>query len=66
MEEPDRVVFRCPIHGSITMADSSVVVGVAKEHPELLAAKDGKVYFKRKSSSANAPAQGKAPPAPSQ
>jgi len=44
-QEPDRVLFRCPIHGSIALADASVQGGVAKAHPECLVQKDGKLYW---------------------
>ncbi len=43
--EPNRVLFRCPIHGSITLCDGSVQKGIAKTHPEWLVQKDGKIYF---------------------
>lgn len=45
--EPDRVVFRCPIHGSIGLCDGSAQEGVGREHPELLIERDGKLYFER-------------------
>jgi hypothetical protein len=45
-QEPDRILFRCPIHGSICLADASVQMGVAKEHPEYLVQKDGKLYWR--------------------
>jgi hypothetical protein len=44
-EEPNRVLFRCPIHGSICLADASVQMGVAKAHPEWLVQKDGKLCY---------------------
>lgn len=43
--EPTRVLFRCPIHGSIGLCDGSVQMGIAKTHPEWLIQKDGKLYF---------------------
>lgn len=61
-EEPDRVLFRCPIHGSIGLADSSVQMSVAKKHPEDLVWKDGKLYDKPH----DALPEGKVPGAPSQ
>jgi hypothetical protein len=45
-EEPTRVLFRCPIHGNIGLADASVQASVAKEHPESLVWKDGKLYWR--------------------
>jgi hypothetical protein len=44
-EEPMRVVFRCPIHGNIGLADGSVQGGVAKSHPERLIQRAGKLYL---------------------
>jgi hypothetical protein len=44
--EPNRVLFRCPIHGNIGLIDGSVQSRVAKEHPESLVQQDGKLYFK--------------------
>lgn len=32
--EPQRVLFRCPIHGHVTLCDGSVQARVALEHPE--------------------------------
>jgi len=61
-EEPNRVLFRCPIHGSICLADASVQMGVAKAHPECLVQKDGKLYWQPP----QAQSEEKAPPAPSQ
>ena len=43
--EPMRVEFRCPIHGNICLCDGSVQRGVAKEHPDWLVQRDGKLYF---------------------
>ncbi len=45
-EEPARVLFRCPIHGNVGLDDGSVRKGVAKEHPERLVSKDGKLYLR--------------------
>lgn len=42
--EPERVLFRCPIHGSITLCDGSVQSEVAKK-PESLVMRDGKLYM---------------------
>lgn len=43
--EPQRVMLRCPIHGSVTLCDGSVQQGVAKNHPESLVQRDGKLYL---------------------
>lgn len=39
--EPERVAFRCRIHGNITLCDGSVQ---AKVHPEYLVTRGGKLY----------------------
>jgi len=46
-KEPDQVLTRCPIHGSIGLCDGSVQMSLAKDHPERLFEKDGKPYLKR-------------------
>jgi len=43
--DPERVLFRCPIHGNIGLVDGSVQMGIAKTHPEWLVQRDGKLYF---------------------
>ncbi len=43
--EPNRILFRCPIHGSICLMDGSVQMVDAKQHPELIVRQDGKLYF---------------------
>jgi len=43
--EPQRVLSRCPIHGHIGMCDGSVQSSVAKNHPDWLVERDGKLYF---------------------
>ncbi len=43
--DPQRVLFRCPIHGNIGLCDGSVQSGVAKRHPEQLVERDGKLYY---------------------
>jgi hypothetical protein len=43
--EPARVMFRCPIHGNITLCDGSVQSSIAKTHPEMLVQRDGKLYL---------------------
>jgi hypothetical protein len=53
--EPTRVLSRCPIHGNIGLCDGSVQKGVAKEHPDWLVERDGKLYCEPK----NAPGQTK-------
>lgn len=44
--EPDRVMFRCPIHGNVGLCDGSVQM-IGKEHPEWIVQRDGKYYFRR-------------------
>lgn len=44
-DEPTRVLFRCPIHGNITLCDGSVQARVGKEHPDRLVQRDGKLYY---------------------
>src|SRR5512133_2970139 len=58
--EPERLMFRCPIHGSIGLTDGSVQNGMAKTHPEWIVQRDGKLYFQR----TDAPSATEAPPAP--
>lgn len=43
--EPNRVLFRCPIHAHIGLIDGSVQNSVAKNHPEWLVQQDGKLYM---------------------
>ena len=43
--EPQRVLFRCPIHGHVTLSDGSVQARVAIEHPDWLVIRDGKLYL---------------------
>ena len=44
-ENPQRVLFRCPIHGNIGLVDGSVQSRVAKDHPERLVQRDGKLFL---------------------
>lgn len=53
--EPNRVVFRCPIHGHVGLMDGSVQSNVAKEHPDWLVQQDGKLYFQVASPPQEAP-----------
>ena len=46
LTEPSRILFRCPIHGSICLCDGSVQMEVAKKHPEWIVEQDGKLYMK--------------------
>jgi hypothetical protein len=43
--EPSRVLFRCPFHGHVCLSDGSVQGYVAKQHPERLVQRDGKLYL---------------------
>jgi hypothetical protein len=42
--EPNRILFRCPIHGSVCLCDGSVQMELAKKHPEQVIQQDGKLY----------------------
>jgi FtsZ-binding cell division protein ZapB len=44
-KEPSRVLLRCPFDGNIALCDGSVQSRVAKDHPEQLVERDGKLYF---------------------
>lgn len=48
--EPTRVMARCPIHGNIGLCDGSVQRAVAKEHPDWLVERDGKLFMESKPS----------------
>jgi hypothetical protein len=43
--EPNRITFRCPIHGHIGLSDGSVQGSMAKTHPERIVQKDGKLFY---------------------
>jgi hypothetical protein len=43
--EPQRILFRCPIHGSVALCDGSVQMALAKTHPERFVERDGKLYL---------------------
>lgn len=43
--EPQRILFRCPIHGTIGLVDGSVQMRVAKDHPNWIVQRDGKLYM---------------------
>lgn len=45
--EPQRVTFRCPIHGHVCLADGSVQQSVAKTHPEWFIQRDGKLMLEQ-------------------
>jgi len=53
--EPTRVLARCPIHGHIGMCDGSVQGHVAKEHPDWLVSRKGKLYFEPPANNAPGP-----------
>jgi hypothetical protein len=44
-DEPMRVLSRCPVHGHIGLCDGSVQSNVAKNHPESLIYREGKLYY---------------------
>jgi hypothetical protein len=64
--EPQRVAFRCPIHGHVGLCDGSVYMGVAKDHPEQLVQRNGKLYLEYPPApqATPAPASGTAKPDP--
>lgn len=49
--EPTRVMFRCPVHGNVTLCDGSVQQSLAKEHPDWFVQRDGKLYLERNTTS---------------
>ncbi len=55
--EPERLMFRCPIHGSIGLTDGSVQMGIGKTHPEWIVQRDGNLYFERTNAPAPNPGQ---------
>jgi hypothetical protein len=62
--DPNRVMFRCPIHGHVGLVDGSVQA-IAKNHPELLVQRDGKLYLAEPTQPAQgapAPPSGNRPP----
>jgi hypothetical protein len=44
-DEPNRVLSRCPIHGTIGLVDGSVQMGAMTNHPDWFQEKDGKLYY---------------------
>jgi hypothetical protein len=48
--DPQRLLFRCPIHGHIGLCDGSVQMEVAKKHPDWLVERDGKLFYEHDSS----------------
>ncbi len=62
--EPNRVLFRCPIHGHVCLSDGSVQAEVAKKHPDWLVQRDGKLYLQEPAQPPEAaPVPGNPPPA---
>ena len=49
--EPTRVLSRCPVHGHVGLCDGSVQSSVAKEHPDWLIKRNGKLYLDPRSAS---------------
>ena len=47
VSDVQRVLTRCPIHGHVGLCDGSVQSKVAKEHPEKLVERDGKLYLEQ-------------------
>jgi len=62
--EPNRVLFRCPIHGHVCLSDGSVQAEVAKKHPDWLVQRDGMLYLHERVQPPEAvPVPGNPPPA---
>lgn len=59
--EPNRILFRCPIHGHVGMCDGSVQQGIAKEHPEWLVSRNGALYLEGRPEPTSASASGNRP-----
>ena len=55
--EPTRVLSRCPIHGHVGLCDGSVHSSVAKEHPDWLINRNGKLYLDPRSASSKSSGQ---------
>lgn len=53
--EPQVVLFRCPIHGHVCLADGSVQYGVAKTHPEWFQMINGRLWMKAGDTAVSAP-----------
>jgi hypothetical protein len=45
--DPQRILSRCPIHGHIGLCDGSVQSLIAKNHPDWLVERDGKLYLEQ-------------------
>jgi hypothetical protein len=60
-KEPNRVLFRCSLHGNICLGDGSVQMGAAKRNPEWLITRGGQLYFEApntiESQTSHSPAQ---------
>ena len=62
--EPSRAMFHCPIHGNWGFCDGHVEM-IAKDHPEMLVRRDGKIYLAEPTQPAQgapAPPSGNPPP----
>jgi hypothetical protein len=44
--EPNRIAFRCPIHGNVGLCDGSVQSEIAKKHPDWIVQRDGKYLLR--------------------
>jgi hypothetical protein len=54
--DPARVAFLCPVHGTVCLVDGSVQKDVAKNHPDWLQHRDGKLYYQEPKPSISATA----------
>ena len=55
--EPTRVLSQCPIHGHIGLMDGSVQMSVARNHPEWLVQRDGKLFLENPNNPGPSPAR---------
>lgn len=51
--EPQRILFRCPIHGNLGLIDGSVQSEVSKRHPNWIVQRDGKLFMEVPQAEAN-------------
>jgi len=51
-QEPNRIMFRCTVHGSITLMDGSVQSQVLKSHPDWVVQRQGVLFFDPNAASA--------------
>jgi hypothetical protein len=62
--EPSRVLFRCPIHGSLCLLDGSAQMQAARKYPQALVSTNGALYFQHATISAGPTGQAPGVPPP--